>query len=546
MNTHISRRSLFGGLTGVALAGALAGCSKGGSSDGTVGKNQQKGAMDNYAADTQFKATEPLTITMLYSDHPNYPYKSDWLLWSEITKRSNVTLKPTTVPMSDYAQKRSLLVSAGNAPEIIAKTYPGQESAYVASGAVLAVSDYVDQMPNFSKFRDQYKLQPELETLKQSDGKYYLLPGMHEKLWPDYTLIFRTDLLEANGIPEPQTWDDVYTALKKLNDKAPGTYAMSDRYKGQCLLNLVATAYGTTAGSWGNQEYTQYVKGDDTFVLAATSDEYKSMVEYLSKLVSEKLLDPQSFTQLDDPAVAAFTTGKTVAICGNSQDPSAHRALMDKAIGKGKYKIAKIIQPAGPAGKVVGGTRLENGLMLSAKAKDSDNFGALLQFVDWLWYEGKAKEFTKWGVEGVTFKREGDKRVLEPSVGYQWMNPDAPKKLNADFGFSGGNFSYGGTVDLVHSMFDPEEQSWQQRMATERTQVPLPPAHPLTDSQREQATLLLTPLKDLVDQNTLKFITGQRPLSDWDAFQSELKGAGADKYMQIINTAYTTYKSKNK
>lgn len=545
MNTQISRRGLLGGLAGVALAGTLAACSSGGSSGG-VGKNQQKGAMTSYGPDTQFKATEPLTISMLYSDHPNYPYKSDWLLWSEITKRSNVTLNPTTVPMSDYAQKRSLLVSAGNAPDIIAKTYPGQESSFVSSGAIIPVSDYVDQMPNFSKFRDTYKLQPELETLKQADGKYYLLPGMHQKLWPDYTLIFRTDLLEENGIPEPQTWDDVYLALKKLNSKVPGTYAMSDRYKGQCLLNLVATAYGTTAGSWGNQEYTQYVPSSDTFVLAATSDQYKGMVEYLNKLVSEKLLDPQSFTQLDDPAIAAFTTGKTVAICGNSQDPSAHRALMDKAIGKGKYKIAKIILPAGPAGKIVGGNRLENGLMISAKAKKSDNFQALLQFVDWLWYEPKAQEFTKWGVEGTTFTRKDGKRVLEPDITYQWMNPGAPKKLNADFGFSGGNFSYGGTDELVHSMFAPEEQKWQERMATERTQAPIPPAHPLDDSQREQATLLLTPLQDLVDQNTLKFITGQRPLSEWDAFQGELKGAGSDKYIQIINTAYTNFKSKTK
>lgn len=547
MNQKISRRTLIGGLAGIAVAGSLAACSTGPASQGTVDATKKKGAMDNYGAGTAFKATEPITLPILFSDHPNYPYKQDWLFNTELAKMSNVTLAVTTVPMSDYNQKRSLLVSAGDAPFIIPKTYPGQEQSFVASGAILPVSDYTEQMPNFTKFVKDFKLEPELETLRQSDGKFYVLPGMHEKLWPDYTLIFRTDLLEKNGIAEPQTWEEVYEALKKIKASGalPGEYVMSDRYKGQCLLNLIANSYGTVSGStWGVADYVQFDEATDKFVVAATSPQFKSMLEFVRKLVAEKLLDPQSFTQLDDPAVAAFTTGKTAAICGNSQDPSAHRALMDKALGKGTYTIAKIIQPAGPAGKVVGGTRLENGLMITSKAKDSEHFAALLQFVDWLFYDNKAKEFTKWGVEGTTFKREGDKRVLMPEVTYQWMNPGAPKKLNADYGFSGGNYSYGGTTELVHSMFAPEEQEWQKRMAAERTQIPLPPAHPLTDVQREQATLLLTPLKDFIDTNTLKFVTGQRPLSEFDAFQAELKGKGLDQYTEIVNKAYTDYKAK--
>ena len=32
---------------------------------------------------------------MLYNNHPNYPLKNDWLFWSELTKRTNVTLEPS-------------------------------------------------------------------------------------------------------------------------------------------------------------------------------------------------------------------------------------------------------------------------------------------------------------------------------------------------------------------------------------------------------------------------------------------------------------------
>ena len=35
---------------------------------------------------------------MLYNN-PGYPLKEDWLFWSELTKRTNVTLEPTVVPL---------------------------------------------------------------------------------------------------------------------------------------------------------------------------------------------------------------------------------------------------------------------------------------------------------------------------------------------------------------------------------------------------------------------------------------------------------------
>ena len=105
--------------------------------------------MADYGVGDQFKATEALTFSILYNNHPIYPLKDDWLFWSELTKRTNVKLEPVAVPLSDYEQKRSLLIGAGDAPLIIPKTYHPQENAFVSSGAILPVSDYLDLMPNF-------------------------------------------------------------------------------------------------------------------------------------------------------------------------------------------------------------------------------------------------------------------------------------------------------------------------------------------------------------------------------------------------------------
>src|SRR5699024_11854193 len=88
---------------------------------------------------------------------------------------------------------------------IIPKTYPGEETPFVASGTILPISDYVDLMPHFQEKVEKWEIEPFLEELRQKDDKYYLLPGVHENVWPDYTLAIRTDIVEELDLDMPRT-----------------------------------------------------------------------------------------------------------------------------------------------------------------------------------------------------------------------------------------------------------------------------------------------------------------------------------------------------
>jgi putative aldouronate transport system substrate-binding protein len=207
--------------------------------------------------------------------------------------------------------------------------------------------------------------------------------------------------------------------------------------------------------------------------------------------------------------------------------------------------IAKIPVPTGPLGDVKRGTRLENGVMLSAKARDSKNFVAMMQLIDWLWYSDKGNEFAKWGVEGVTYTKDGSgKRTLMPDIDVVGLNPKGTKHLQKDFGFFNGVFSYGGTTELLNSFFTEEEQKFQDVMNARRTE-PVPPPFPFTDVEREQATLWQTPLKDYVAQQSLRFALGQRPLSEWDAYVNELKSKNMQQYIDLVNEAYERYQKEH-
>jgi putative aldouronate transport system substrate-binding protein len=542
---EFSRRQAIVGLGALTLV--LAGCGEDEAPKKTADVSANKaGAMAGYGVNQQFKATEPLSFDVLYNNHPFYPHKNDWLFWQELTKRTNVTLKAVTVPLSDYEKKRGLLVGSGQAPLIIPKTYHPAEETFVASGAILPVSDYLDLMPNFKDKVAKWKLEPELDTLRQTDGRFYLLPGLHEDIWVDYSLAIRTDILEKLKLEVPKTWDDLYTVLKAMKAEYPDQYPMTDRWgvptPGGNLIKLVAQAFGSRGG-WDFQHAT-WDPAAGKFAYTGTMPQYKQMIEYLNKLVKEKLLDPESFTQSDDAAKAKFTSGKSFVISSNAQSLiNDYRTALTE--NNPDAKIAKIPVPMGPVGDYKIGTRLENGVMISKKALENKNFVAMMQFLDWLWYSDQGEEFAKWGVEGTTFTKDaaGDYKIAK-DVDFIGLNPGAPKHLQKDFGFSNGVFAYGGTTKLLNSTFSEEEVAFQDVMNA-RKPWPVDPPHPFNDEEREQASLWETPLKDTVTQNTLKFILGERDLSEWDAYVKELEGKNSTTYLNLVNAAYERFKKEH-
>ncbi|MDK1344382.1 extracellular solute-binding protein [Streptomyces sp. 378] len=545
---QLSRRQILAAAGSIGLA-AVTGC--GGGDDGGDGKDlskKQDGAMKNYRAGQRFKAARPLSFSVLHNNNPVYPMKNGWLFWKELAQRTGVTLKPVDVPLADYEKKRSVLIGAGDAPFLIPKTYHPSEVAFVSSGAILPVSDYVKLMPNFRDKVRKWKLEPELDSIRQSDGRYYLLPGLHEKPKSGYSLSFRTDVLDRHGLRLPTTWDEVYDVLKALKEEHPGTYPWTDRWSTNtpfpcgALFSYLGQAYGVKAGwTYDNIAFDAEAGG---FVFNGATDGYRHMIEYLRKIVAEKLLDPESFAQQDEQAVQKLLAEKSFVISANPQElVQNYRYNLEKQVKGATIEMVPV--PLGPAGSVVlGGTRLENGVMVSSKALESDHFVAMMQFLDWLWYSDEGQTFCKWGVEGVTHTRSGGRFEPKPGISLMGSDPDAPKDLQKDYGFFNGVFTYGGSWDLVSSSFSPDEKKFQDAMA-QREQLPIEPAHPLRSFEQEQASLWDTPLKDHVIQNTLRFVLGKRPLSQWDDYLAELKSKNMRQLVDLHNKAYERYRKEN-
>lgn len=555
----MQKRRLVAGVLAAVMAVGLVGCG-GNNNVGTKPNQEQTG--DKKTEDTEkldytfgegktFHSDEPVTYSLMYSDHENYPLKEDWLLWKELEKKTNVKFEFNTIARADYDEKKALQINTGKASYIIPKTY--DESAFVSGGAVVPVSDYVQYMPNYSAFVKKYNMEDDLKQITQEDGKYYRLPGMWEQASSEYSWVIRKDVFEKAGVDitaleKDMTWDTFYDALKKVQEANPGKTVWSDRWKGDATLNVAANAFNVTAG-WGLNDGMWYDDKKDEFYFAETSDNFKQFVTYFNKLVKEGIMDQESFTQEDDIAKQKFYNGDSFVICGNKSEFPTYQKDMEKTLGKDNFELYMIVQPAGPAGAYQPtNQRLENGIMISQKALDDlgeEGFIKMMRFIDWLWYSEEGQVFTKWGVEGETYTKESDGTYkLKDDIGYGNLNPTASKALNVDYGFSNGVFSYGGTEDLALSMLDDSLRDYFERLYKYRQKRPLSPAIASNEDEKEQMQLIKTPLMDYVKTTMLQFITGQKDIEKgWDEYVKNCEANNSNQYVEMYNEIYERNKS---
>ncbi|MDR1852560.1 MAG: extracellular solute-binding protein [Propionibacteriaceae bacterium] len=515
-------------------------------SGGTTGEMGETGAMADYAVGTTFKATEPLTFSLMYRDHPNYPYKADWLFLEKLASDQNVSFEITNVPLSDWNTQKPILIASGDAPDIIPVTYTSEQAQYAAGGAILPISDYLEYMPNYKDKVEKWGLQTAIDSIVQSDGKYYVLPGLHEEPRFQYSIAIRDDLWKAAGITEdPKTWDEFKADLVKIkNANLPGVkYPMSDRWKMGSLLSQAAPSFGTKSGAtstntWGFDNGIYYDTAKGEFVYAGAQEEQKELLKFFASLVKEGLMDPDSLSQDDDQAKAKITTGQSTAIATNDQViVTDYRQPMEELGEGGSVRMIRL--PAGPKGDIVNVSRLESGLMVSAKAAEKPYFKALLQFIDWLYYSDEGLKFAKWGVEGVTYTGTGDDLKLASDVDYNGANPSGTKQLNKDFGFSNGVWmpANGSVFALEKAMLNDDGKAFVEVMKDKTLQEP-DPAAPMDEETQATASTYQTQLTDIVIQNTVEFISGAKDIDkDWDAYISALKAAGLDEYVKLYNDA---------
>lgn len=562
---------------GIALALLVGGCGSTGGASVQEAESSQTSAAAEKSEETEakedldyeygetFHSETPVSYTMFWSDHEAYPLTDSWQIFDAIEEITNVKLDIADymIARTDYDQKKALMINSGQSAYIIPKTY--DESAFVDGGAVVAVSDWVQYMPNYTNFVEKYNLADDIATIEREGGKYYRLPGLHEVALQDYTFIVRDDIFKAAGIDvasmeKEWTWNDLYDVLTKVKAYmvsegmcSESDYIWSDRWaggntSGGNLLKLMGASFDVNAG-WAIEDGMRFDHEKGEWYFSPVSDNAKEFLKTATKFVKDGLLDPETFIQDDEQATQKFYRGDTV-ILGSSKGAYAEYVdNLNATLGKGNYELYQVVCPMGTTSNQAENVRLENGVMIAQKALDElgeEEFIKMLRFVDWLFYSDQAKDLVKWGVEGKTYEyvtdESGNKvKKLLP----EWYGLNSPKQsedqkgFSIDTGFSGGVFCYGGTFEQDTDAFIPELIDYFDRASEYRTTAKPEPALPSTEDENEQINLWKTPLVDNVNSWYLNFITGKADIdAQWEEYVKSCETLNSVKLTELFNEIY--------
>lgn len=525
----------------IMTMGLTAACSGGNAgSNEPSAKPQETGGASNDSG--KGSEPEPLTLTWMRYEHPNQALPEDATIIKEIARITNVTISLQSVPQSNYEDKKKTLIATNNAPDIML-VKQDDLSNFADSGIFLDLTPYLDRMPNFSKVLEE---KPEINKNK-IDGKLYGFP-LVQKLAASQSgqvPVIRVDLLEKHNLEVPTTYEELYEVLKALKSEYPSSYPFASRAANglsgtENLINPIAFGFGSGYTNVnGAKVYYDPHAGEYRF--GPFSEAFKEAIAYLRKLYENNLLDPDYTTATSQIWQEKLSSGQSFYYQDNTGfGVNFNKALQEKDPDAG-FDLLPMLEGGDGNGVKRGELyqldHLSESYAISADVKNPER---VVEFMDWLYSEEGVK-LTSWGIESEHYTMENGEFKINDSFFSKFLdapNPYLAKDSELGTGYLGLSLHNDATYDLNSQPELMQEWTRQNIQAVEdglAFRMPYDPS--FTQEEREELKKLRTKLDAYLTQTMDKFIMTKNGLDEWDSFLEQCRSNGAERIVEIYNTA---------
>ena len=451
------------------------------------------------------------------------------------------------MPDAGFTEKRNLAFATDDLPDIIlrAKISPQEEMKYAANGQLVALDEYLDYAPNLSALIEQDDAIRKGITMP--DGHIYSCPQLNKtegNLIHHYWI--NKTWLDNLGLEAPTTVDELYDVLVAFRDNDPNGNGQKDEIP-YCVVgkDYPHRMFYDLLGSWGfgingvmDSDYAfSWLDIDDAGKVRfiGREDKFKNMVEFYNKLWTEGLVDKESYSQDQTQAAAKVNAGQVgfVARAQNTQwmgaaaenyvqcpvleDPYGDRALIN---------VESNVQMTGVA-------------VITTANKYPE---ATMRWLDYF-YSEEGTVLCRLGIEGESYEVVDGKYQLLDNIK---NNPDG-LTLDQALGqwaiFPGGYLPQYITNEVDQSAAQLPETKAANDVVRDYV-VPFETV-PRVKFTEEESIKLGTYAQDIVNyatENVVKFITGEKSLSEWDAYVAELNNMPVEDYIKINQDAYDRWK----
>ena len=428
-----------------------------------------------------------------------------------INERFNMDFEIVVVPIAEYTEKLTLAMTAGELADLIqvrGPTGPGARLVrqMIDGEMVIPLDPMLGDYPDLKAYLER----PEASRFSKWDGQHYVVPKRY--FYHTTGFYYRKDLLDKHNQPIPETIEQFGEVLKAVAqaEGMPG-YVSLGLYFGNHYFYGAYTdvGWGLPAWRWDGSKYVDM----------SVSDEWRMGVELLRQFYADGVLDPE-FVVLSDFTKfrEKFTTGKVVAIPVHVEANYFYDEMVglteDTIEGADVFVTPPPMTPAGPHNALTGSPYGTVDMLISSEAKYPDRIMALWDFL----FSEEGDLFNFYGIEGVHWSRDASGNIMpnEEELGKDTGSPSDPISKWRWFSNIMPDWIPNYSIEIERQ---EELIAWGQQHGVSPYVIDF--VSPTL--QRVQADL-----QKIRDEFYTGFITGERPMSDWDEFVSEYRRAGYD------------------
>jgi ABC-type sugar transport system, periplasmic component len=472
---------------------------------------------------------KPVTVTwMLSCDVQNVSEKP---VIKEIANRTGVTIQVQEVPSAVYPDKYKITLASGKLPDIM-EGVPGGSSVQVNSlggqGVFVPINKYIDQLPNFKKlYVDENPWV--MKSYADDSGNIYTWPVYGLSRDVNHGFLYRKDIFDKNGIKEWTNTDEFYQALKKLKEIYPNSYPYASKTTQLLFANW---AFGWGIGAPTFPMY--YDEKTSLWKLATTQPEFKDMINFMKKLYSEGLMDPEVLTDTAASWTAKMTSDDKAFVTWDwiGRLDMFYNQVKDK---NPEYNL-RYANPIGPTGNR---ETLNKILDFGIAVANNDRKEASLKVMDYL-TSPSGSELVTLGIKDVEFVIDASGKASYPEL------KDIPKvdisTLSDKYGAWMESMYLNVDKRSVYFNFTEKEQEAQDKIVKANKFEPLDPILRFTDDQSTTITDLQTALDKAGVEFAAKYMMdksyGEAQWNDWVAQADKL---GSKKLEEVYNSAQAKY-----
>ena len=478
------------------------------------------------------KVTFPLKDKKKYSVF--YQMNGEYELQDNVTMQTllndaNIEFDYQSVMGSDFSEKRNLVLSSGDYPDIFFKSnfWMPDLNKYGKQGIFLPLEDMIKEYaPNLTKKLDELD---GWKYLKSGDGHIYSLPEINRQFGAVTPYWLNKKWMDNLGLKEPTNLDELYEVLKAFkeqdangngdpNDEIPIT--ATDAVRLDLLLPYFDVGYDSE---------TKTAVIDDKLTYLPTSDVYKKFVEFVTKLYQEGILDKNAFTQKHEQQGAIGQSGD---VLGSFFDAGAFLT-----VGRERDQDYQALTPFKDGTYPLSSGFNPGALILTDKCKDPE---VIIAWAD-QFYTEEGGISAILGIEGKTWQKRED-GDWEWIVGKGYGDDIAAVRASSTIQGAANHPSIWPDFWYEHMSpeVDPNEvylNSERQRIA-EKGKVALPVMQ-YSDEDAMTIATLKTDIDSYIDQYLAQVATGALDLDkSWDDYKKTLDNMGAGQLTDIYQKAY--------